>query len=117
MHALLGRTERPARLMLRLDPPVQAVFPGHRVRFALRIENRGASQAIDLVVDGESSDWKATLPVHRVLLPPGECTTIFLRVDAPADALSGTRESFRVGANAGSGRWRWHEVECLVEAA
>ncbi len=115
MNVLMGRTERPSRLDLALEPRTQVVAAGTRARYALRIHNRGAPGDVQLAIDPGSSDWCAWLPVDRLCIPTGTATTVFLRVDAPADAFVGTRECFRVGAKAGTGKWRWHEVELRVE--
>src|SRR5688572_21282641 len=97
------RRPRPG-LRLHLDPPAGAVRAGGRVRFQLRVLNRGReAQDVLLAVEPPGDGWLAKLPVRSLRVEARSASIVVLRVDAPADAPLGTRATFQVSA-AGSAR-------------
>lgn len=92
---------RPRRVRIALEPSMQEVVAGQRVRFRLHVRNPAANERRVIVrLRDPSGDWRASLPLRDVRVPPSGAVTLFLRVDAPHDASPGERHTFQVVAAA-----------------
>ena len=97
-HILAG-LQRPGRRRIRLflEPKLHQVPAGGRVRFRLRIDNPShADQQVILRIEEPDEGWTAFLPLRTVPVPALSAVTLFLRVDAPAGASPGDRQTFQV---------------------
>lgn len=92
---------RQHRVQMSLEPAVQQVPPGCRVRFRLHVANPAPQERrVVLRLRDAPGDWRTLLPVRDLRVPARSAVTLFLRVDAPATARWGERETFQVLASA-----------------